>query len=499
MNWRGRARPGVADAAFGIVLIMGLIGGRHGFLNDPGTFWHHRLGRDILQTGTLPWLDTLTYTQAGLPWPDMYWGFDALLAAIVARGGWAAAVAATAVALGWIYGALALNLLRRGASSAAALSAAVVAAGVGSVHFLTRPHLFTFAFVLWTLCACRRFHDRGGREIWLVPLVMVAWANVHGGFLAGPLIVATAALGHAASGPLDANRWRRIGVFLAVAALSVLAPLANPYGFGLYRHVFDLMATSGVTELIFEHQPPQFGKPLARLLEGLILALVALQAFSRTRLSRYELAHVVVWLHMALTSIRHAPLLAIAAAPTLARLIDGLLAAPASSPSPSPSPSPVPAPERVWWSPWPALATVAVLWGAAVGLPFGGHDPTYWPLSALPALDREPISARLFHEQDWGGLVEDRCQPPRLAFMDDRFELWGRKPILEYLGALNGGPDWDALRDRLDISLVWLRPDRDLARRLGADPAWEVVHRDGVSVLFKRKPNAPPTVAATAP
>ena len=64
-------------------------------------------------------------------------------------------------------------------------------------------------------------------------------------------------------------------------------------------------------------------------MEWVVLALVALPSFSRSRLTRYDLAHALVWLHLGLGSIRHAPLFALAVAPGLAGLLDGLpLAAP---------------------------------------------------------------------------------------------------------------------------------------------------------------------------
>src|SRR6185437_15509596 len=88
-----------------------------------------------------------------------------------------------------------------------AATTAILAAGIGSVHFLVRPHLVTFAMVAWTLHACRVHHERGGRLLWTVPPLMVVWANCHGGFLAGPVILATAMVGHAVSAPRD-NAWR---------------------------------------------------------------------------------------------------------------------------------------------------------------------------------------------------------------------------------------------------------------------------------------------------
>ena len=82
--------------------------------------------------------------------------------------------------------------------------------------------------------------------------------------------------------------------------------------------------SSGVTTLIEEYQPAPFGKPEARVLEMAVLALMALPALVSRRTDRYHLVHMLVWLHLALTSIRNAPLFAFAAAPALASLLDGL-------------------------------------------------------------------------------------------------------------------------------------------------------------------------------
>ena len=474
---RQRFRAGVPDLVFGIVLVVGLIGGRTGFLDDPGTFWHIQLGREIASTGSVPDSDGFTYTRAGDPWVDQSWAFDLGLATVFDRWGWSAVVAATALGIAWIYGALARGLCRDGTTPLVATVVGILVAGVGALHFLARPHLFTFAFVLWTLRACRAYHESGSRAIWSIPPLVAVWANLHGGFLAGPLIVATATLGHAISGPWDAGRRRRIAGFAAVFGLSILTPMANPYGLGLYRHVVGLLFTSGVTRLIIEYQPLPFGRPDTMLIEWVILALIGLPAFGKARPSRYELAHVLVWLHLALGSVRHAPLFAIAVAPTLARLLDGLISPPDDLEQ---------ARRLGHWSAWPSIATLAVVVLVAAGIPWGGLSPTTWPIDGLPALARQPSHVPLFHEQDWGGMIEAECRPRRATFLDDRFELFGKQAILDYVAALEGGPGWDALHDRHRFGLVWVRPDRGLAQRLTADPAWEPVHRDEVSVLFRK-------------
>jgi hypothetical protein len=478
--------PSVPDVVFALVLVTVLTGGQYRFLNDPGTPWHLRLGRDITCAGGVPRVDSLTFTRGGVPWVDQSWLFDLGLAWVVDRWGWAAAVAAAALGLAWLYATLTRWLLRDGRTPIVGLVVGVLAVGVGAVHFLVRPHLLSLGLFLILLRVCQRQHERGGWVIAWAPVLTAVWANVHGAFLAAPVVVATAALGHALSGPMDRARRAEVLKFAAVAAACLPAALLNPYGFGLYRHVAELLVSSGVTELIEEYQPIPFGKPDARAVEAVLLALVAVPTLASGRMSRYELAHALVWLHLALASVRNAPLFGLAVATGLARALDGLFLQEARENG---------APVAVGRSIWPALAAAALGLAVAAGAPVGRFDPTHWPLAAVPVLNRLPAESRLFHEQDWGGLIEAECRPSRRAFIDDRFELFGKKAILRYLNALAGGPDWDEIRAREGIRLVWVRPERALARRLDADPGWKVVHRDDVSVLFVKVADEPPDLA----
>jgi hypothetical protein len=121
------------------------------------------------------------------------------------------------------------------------------------------------------------------------------------------------------------------------------------------------------------------------------------------------------------------------------------------------------------------------------GVKFGSFDQDKWPFSALETLNRQPVSARLFHEQEWGGLIAAETRPIRPSYVDDRFELFGKESILEYIDALSGGPVWDTVRNRDKIDLVWVRPDRGLAQRMAEEPHWKELYRDSVSVLFGRR------------
>ena len=228
----GRYLPGPADAIFGFVLVLLLLGGRHGLLNDPGTPWHLRLGREIIASGSVPRSDTLTFTREGAAWVDQSWAFDVLLALLVDRWGWSAAIALASLGLAWLYRTMARDMIRDGASPVIAAVVSVFAVCIGAIHFLLRPHLFTFAFVYLALRACQAQHERGGWAVVKVTLYTLILANVHGGFVALPLIVATAGLGHALSGAWDAARKQNTAKFGLAFLACLLAALVNPYGIG---------------------------------------------------------------------------------------------------------------------------------------------------------------------------------------------------------------------------------------------------------------------------
>ena len=153
IKWARDSRwiPGPVDLVFVLVLGTLLIGGRHALLNDPGTPWHLRLGREILATGDVPHFDTLTFTHEHASWVDQSWAFDVLLALLVDSWGWSAAIGLASLGLATLYAAMARGLIRDGTSPVVAVVVALFATAIGAIHFLIRPHLFTFAFVYLTL------------------------------------------------------------------------------------------------------------------------------------------------------------------------------------------------------------------------------------------------------------------------------------------------------------------------------------------------------------
>ena len=121
------------------------------------------------------------------------------------------------------------------------------------------------------------------------------------------------------------------------------------------------------------------------------------------------------------------------------------------------------------------------------GISLGGFDAANGRSLRLATLNRQPCSSRLFHEQDWGGLIEAECRPARPTYLDDRTRFTARNRSSNTSmcsPAARHGTPCATFRDRID--LVWVKPDRGLAKRMLKEPGSAVLTGRG-SVLFGRE------------
>ena len=150
--------------------------------------YHIRAGETILATHGAPSIDAFTFSMAGRPWLDQQWGAQVLLALVYRRGGWAAMGFFHAALVGATFWFLWLACRARGAS--ARLSAALTLGGFVVCFYNAGMRPQTMAYPLFTgmlwILADRRAHPR---RLWVLPVVMVVWANVHGSFPLGLVLI----------------------------------------------------------------------------------------------------------------------------------------------------------------------------------------------------------------------------------------------------------------------------------------------------------------------
>jgi len=195
-GWLQLFMPSVSDLLF-IALLFGLSCGALGrvLLRDGGTGWHIRNGQLMLQTHSITHVDPFSATMSGQPWYAWEWLYDALMAAIHQVFGLNGVVFYTAAIMAATFVLVFHLAMRRGSSLPIALFLLVLSMGSSAVHFLARPHVLSWLFtVIWfeVLDSAAIRVDRNSdnsHRIFVLPVLMLLWVNLHGGFVLGLFIV----------------------------------------------------------------------------------------------------------------------------------------------------------------------------------------------------------------------------------------------------------------------------------------------------------------------
>ena len=216
-----------------IALIYAFLGGLR-TVSDFDLGWQMATGRWIVQHHSIPSVDVLSYTAAGQPWiypvASGIIFYIAYLAGGYALLSWLGAITCV--------GTTAL-LLRRGSPVTAAL--AILAVPLIALRMTPRADMFTVVLFAAFLSLLWEQYRTGQARMWLLPLLMLAWVNLHVGFIAGLGLVAAyvvielldAALGKS-TGEAVLQRLRRSAPWLA---MTLAATLVNPWGWDIYRAI----------------------------------------------------------------------------------------------------------------------------------------------------------------------------------------------------------------------------------------------------------------------
>lgn len=462
MGGLGRSLFPIAAAAIAFSLAVGFPA------TDPDTYWHLASGQWMIEHQEILRADVFSATIAGRPYALGEWLGQVVLALAFAAGGWPGLVLLRS-ALVSIAAFCAARIARRGGGSAAA-AAIVLAAGFVATRsrWTDRPALFTF--VLFPLVLELLFAARAGsrRALIAIPLLLLLWANLHGGYVVG--------LGLIGAFATEALLLRRPGArtLLLVLALSTLATFADPETFGLGGAAGHALAPP---RFIREEAPPDVleasGAVFALFLAGALGVAILRGAGALDVLLLAPLS----WL--ALSGQRHVAFFLIAALPLIARgLTDPLLTAARWIFRRSGAPYRPPASAAALGA---AALVIAALASAAM-VPSGPDERSY-PVGAIPALATG--SGVVLNEYDWGGFLILRV-PARPVFIDGRLFPFASAGVLEaYREAVELRPGWREALDRYGVREVLLRPHRPLTVAL-REGGWKVLAEDQTFVLLGR-------------
>jgi hypothetical protein len=303
-----------------------------------------------------------------------------------------------------------------------------------------RSHAFTFCFFGATLLGLEDIRAGKNWPAFVLPVVMLIWANTHGGFVAGlgAVVVYTA---------FAMLTRQRVKLMLLVAFSCAAATLINIYGFKFWGYLIP--AIFNQRPRIAEWQPlPLFEHDAFLGFRILIVLVVVLLAMAWRRTGKKSWPGLVM---LALTAIlawrsrRHAPFFGVAALAFVGPFLKTALSDFAAR-----------LPERLHNSLKPSFA-VAMLYGLLA---------IYTAMNSLPNASLQvlaPVGHDLVREADilmqaqadgnlatpfgWGGYATWRLYPRIKISMDGRYETTCPESTFQLNNDFyeKRGPNWDRL------------------------------------------------------
>jgi hypothetical protein len=432
-----------------------------------------RAGDEILAARALPAVDTWTFTVAGTPWVDQQWLAQVWLYLGHALGGWELLAVLRAALVTAAVGLMLATARVRGASPRTAAILALAGFAIALPALALRPQLFgivLFALLVW-LVAIR---ERRPRALLVAPLLVLLWANLHGSFVLGPVI-----LGYAWLDDVAAPRpWRQS---LGVLVVATLATLVNPFGAGAWSYALNIGTNPAIANQVSEWQRTS---PLA--VPGVLFypSIVIAAALMVTRRDRFRWPDWVLLAGMAVLgawAVRGVVWWA---------FVLVFLAAAALAPRPTTEER---QPAR---SARPTLANgvIAVVLGilVVVALPWWrAPDPltgragllSYAPSGLAQAVATLPAGSRVVAPQTWASFLE-WAAPGATYFIDSRFELFPDAIWADY--ATLTGTDAaarSAILDRWRVDAIVVPAGRDLP-----STGWRIAAQDIDGTLLVRQP-----------
>jgi hypothetical protein len=447
----------------------------YALLNDPDTLWQVTLGQWILDHHAVPHQDVYSFTMRGEPWISTQWLAQVLYAKAHDWAGWTGPVVLAAAAIAATYALLARYLVTR-LSEGVSLVFICAALALTVPHLLARPHVLAMPFmVLWIGGMIAAADRREVPSFWLLPN-MVLWANLHGGFVFGLMMVAPIALDAVVSADSSARtslalRWALFGL----AAL--LASCCNPYGFDALLASRKILSLGRALQLIMEWHAADFSHVSA--FEIYLLLGIGLALYRGVTLPATRILILLGLLHMALSQGRAVEILALIAPMVLAMPLARQIGAAA------------PADERA--APRGALVglvVAALVVGTAAYASMHRFEPNLHgaPVAAVTELKKLNVS-RVLNDYDFGGYLIYRGVD---TFIDGRTELFGEKFFVDHNNAsgLVEPENLFRLLDQYKIEATFLRTQSAATKLLDHLDGWKKVYSDDLATIHVRRPGA---------
>jgi len=476
---------------------------------DHDTWWHLRAGQLMVESGAILTTDPFSHTQNGQLWVDHGWLAQIIWYEVLAVGGWPAVALALAAIVTLAFW---LTWLQCEGNLYLKAFALVLAAISASIIWAARPQMVSFLLTALAALILYRFKrnslDQPGRAaagqsksmlwapgnrvlLWL-PLIILLWVNIHGGFAIAFILMICYAVGEAFNrftareNNLNWQPWRHLllTIFISLAVVWI-----NPNTWQMWLYPFRTVGIGVLRDFIAEWQSPNFHQPIVQ--PFLLMLLLMLAAFARSgrKVDWTDLALVGAWTTLSLFAARNVPVFALVCTPIFVRYANAALKeqfGPISLGRARRLSKPV------YLLNWlllglvllgAAAQTIATLSPQAIRK----AEAERFPAEAVRFIEETAPPGPLFNSYNFGGYLIFKLWPAYPVFVDGRTDLYDDAFLRNYLATVAALPDWQTQLDDSNIQLIVIEQNSPLALVLTQHPGWNKLFEDDQAIIFKRQ------------
>lgn len=459
--------------------------------NDTDMWWHLSAGSATWERGEILMEDIFSYTRTGEPWTNAFWLPDLLMFLIWSMGGFFAiaisgsflAVLTIAIVYAHARGPLPIRI-------GVILLATLVLAAI----WAPRPQVISIFFLVVLDYFLSQKDESLKKPFWLMIPLFILWANCHGGFIVGFLLLG-AFIASKLIEPLirSANDWlswlKIISPVVFFTFLSIFAVGINPNGLAILKLPFY---TLDVALLVEEWNSPDFHRlDLHPVLWMLFLWVTAL-GFSSKKVSFFDLFKTLGFAYLALYAQRNIALFAVIAAPVIVRYLspvwDDLKSAPVGlklerlQRTSAGKPIANRFTKTINLSVAALLFTVILLRAYTLSLPVFIHQR--YPQAAINWIKANHPKSQMFNAYNWGGYLSWQLDEYPV-FIDGRTDLYGDEIVSQWWSIIRATDESFDLLDQWEVNFVLLEPSWPIVEAL-KNENWSVQYEDNISVILEK-------------
>ncbi len=356
------------------------------------------------------------------------------------------------------------------------------------------------------------FQHHRKKYIYFLPLLVLAWVNLHSGFMIALTMTCIYFLGNfltylTTSDETRSKECLRVSwFFAAIWMVCMLVSVINPYGLKLIPHIVDTYVNQSlIINNINEFKSPNFHDNTVKLYELCILLLIVALSFTRRKFNLTQIGLVIFWLHMSFFSSRNIPLFLIVMTPIIAEYLNDIL---------------VQWQKRLDIREWarnlieifflwskrfnnlesrtfnPLYFVIAVIIMILLCLNGGGigsknilnarFDSKRFPVDAVSFIEANHLPGKMFNEYSWGGYLIYRLYPEHKVFIDGRADMYGDSLVRDYLNVIRANAKWSDVLKKNDVNWAIVPNTSPIAAVLHADDGWKHIYKDAVATIFIR-------------